>query len=61
MRVIQAVNKVEIPGPATSGTDSETPGELRFGAGRKRTRLLMADVNPFDLYVLMNGIDDAIQ
>src|ERR1700693_4478511 len=52
---------MEIPGPATSGTDRNMSRQLRLGAGRKRTRLLVAHVNPLYFLILVDGVDDAVQ
>ncbi len=52
MAVEQAVDEMQVAGPATSGADREATGEVRLGAGREGGDLLVADVHPFDVACL---------
>jgi hypothetical protein len=61
VRVIEAVDKVEISGAAAPCAYGEIAGQLGFGAGREGSCFFMADVHPLHLLVVMNGIHDAIQ
>jgi hypothetical protein len=59
--VVKAVDEVKVSGATAPGTDSEIACQLRFGASRKGACFLVADVDPFDLFIAMNGVDDAVQ
>ena len=46
--VVQAVDQVQVAGPAAAGADGELAGDLRLGAGGERGRLLVAHMHPAD-------------
>ena len=49
MTVVESVDQMQVTGTTTSGTDSQSPGEMRFRASGKRRRLFMSHVNPLTL------------
>src|SRR4029077_19242949 len=61
VRVEQTINEMEIPGPATSGADGEITRQLRLRARRKSSSLLVAHMDPFQLLIVMNRINNAVQ
>ena len=48
MAVEQAVDQVQVAGPAAAGADGELAGHLRLGAGGERGHLLVAHMHPAD-------------
>ena len=49
MTVEQAVDQVQVAGPAASGADRELAGEMRLGARGEGGGLLVPHVDPVDL------------
>ena len=45
----QAVDEVQVAGPAAAGADRELARQMRFGTGRESGDLLVPDMDPFDL------------
>src|SRR5262249_1941161 len=46
--IVESLDQVRVAGPAASRTHGKAAGQLGFGGGRKGSRFLVADVNPFD-------------
>jgi len=57
----QAVDEMQIARAATTGADGERAGKVRLGAGGEGRDLLVADMHPFDLALLANGVGYAVQ
>src|SRR4029077_9900814 len=55
------VDEVQIARPAASGADREIAGEMRLGAGRKCSDLLVPDMDPFDLSLAAYGVCQAVE
>jgi hypothetical protein len=53
--------RCKLPGQQLPAPDGEGPGQMRFGAGRKGSDLLVPDMQPLDLAVLADGISESIQ
>jgi hypothetical protein len=61
VRVVQAVDEVDVPRPGAAGAGAEPAGELRFGAGGEGAGLLMAHMYPVDADVAANGVGDRVE
>ena len=61
MGVEQAVNEVEVAGPAGAGADGEGTGEVGLGAGGEGGALLVAGVDPLDVAVLAQGLGEPVE
>ena len=48
MAIEQAVDEMQVAGPAAAGADGERPGHLRLGAGGEARHLLVAHMHPAD-------------
>jgi hypothetical protein len=59
--VEQAINEVQIAGPAAAGTHGKFAGQMCLGARRKGGDFLDPDMHPFDLPLPPNGVGQAIQ
>ena len=57
----QAIDQVEIAGPAAPGADRKLSGQVRLGAGRKSRDLLVPDMHPLDLALAADRIGQPIQ
>jgi hypothetical protein len=59
--VEEAVDEMEISGPAACGADGERASEVGFGSGGEGGDLFVADVHPLKRAVFAKGIGEAIQ
>jgi hypothetical protein len=60
MAVVEPVDQMQVAGTAASSADGQSPGEMRFRSGGKRSGLLMPDVDPLNRLIFPNGVGDAI-
>ena len=61
MRIEQAIDEMQIAGPARACADGKLAGDLRFGRGREGGDLLMPDVNLVDRLSLAQRVGEAVQ
>src|SRR5205823_413925 len=61
MAIEQAVDQVQVAGPAAAGADRELAGEMRLGAGSKGRGLFVADVNPVDAFATAQRIGESVE
>lgn len=61
VRVIQALDEMRVARAGAPGAHREPPGELRLRPGRKRGRLLVVDMDPFDAVGAMHHVDDGVE
>ena len=61
MAVEQAVDQVQIAGPAASRTHRQLPRDRSLGAGGECRRFLVANMHPVDLAMPAQGIGQAVQ
>ncbi|MDR6169968.1 hypothetical protein QE359_000997 [Curtobacterium sp. SORGH_AS776] len=61
VRVVEAVDQVQVAGTAAARTHGEVPGQLGLGGGGERGRLLVADVLPPDRAVLAQRVGEAVE
>src|SRR5262249_53976964 len=61
MAVEQAVDEMQVAGPAAAGTDGEFAREVRLGAGGEGRGLLVAQMHPRDLLLLAQRIGETVQ
>src|SRR5258708_38588653 len=59
--VVESIDQMQIAGPATSGADRQSSGEMGFCASGKRRRLFMPHVNPLQSRVPPNGVGDPVE
>src|SRR5205807_7478181 len=59
--IVEPIDQMEISRPATSGTDRQASGKVRFGACRKGCCLFMSDVNPLKLLLFANRVRKSIE
>src|ERR1700674_3965720 len=59
--VVQAVNQVQVAWAATARADSQLPGKLGLGSGRKSTYFFVAHLHPGDAFVTAHSVNYAIQ
>ena len=52
---------MHIAGPAASRADGKTSGQMCFGAGGKRCRLFMSNMNPPKLLLFSNRVCKPIE
>jgi len=58
--VEQAVDEVQIAGAATASADGEFARQMRLGASRKGSDLLVPDVDPLDLALSSQSVGEGI-
>ena len=61
MAIEKAVYEVKIAWSAAAGADRELAGQVRFGARREGSHLLVAHVNPLDFRLPANGVREAVE
>ena len=61
MAVEEAVDEVQIAGPATVSANGELTRQMRLGAGREGRDLLVPDVDPLDFALSPQGVGEAIE
>src|SRR3984893_18351125 len=59
--VEQAVDEVQIAGPAAAGTNGELTRQMRLGTSREGRDFLMADVDPLDLALSPQRVSEAVE
>jgi hypothetical protein len=59
--VEQAVDEVQVAPPATASANGEVTRKMRLGAGREGGDLLVPDMDPIDLSLSAQGIDEAVE
>jgi hypothetical protein len=59
MAVVEPVDQMQVGGTAASSTDGQSPGEMRFRSGGKRSGLFMPDVDPLNGLIFANGVGEA--
>jgi hypothetical protein len=59
--IVKSIDQMQISRAATSGTNRETSGEMRFRAGGERSRFFVPHVNPFHALLFTNRIGDAVE
>jgi hypothetical protein len=59
--VEQAVDQVQIAGPAAAGADGELTGQMRFRASREGRDLLVPNVDPVDLALSPERVGEAVE
>jgi len=59
--VEQAIDEMQIPGPAAAGADSELTRQMRFGTRRECCDFLVPHVDPFDFTVASHGVGQTVQ
>jgi hypothetical protein len=61
LAIVQAIDQMQVSGPAASGAHSQFASEMRLCACRERGGLLIACSNPLDLLASANRVRDAIE
>ena len=61
MGVEQAVDQMQVAGPATAGTHRQFAGQMRFSACGKGCGFFVAHVNPLDLLLAAQRVGKAVQ
>ncbi len=61
LAVEQAIDEVQIAGPAAPSTNGELTCQVRFGAGRESRHLLVPDMDPFDLTLSPQSVGEAVE
>ena len=59
--IVKPIDQMHIAGPAASRADGKASGQVCFGAGGKRCRLFMSDVNPLKLLLFSNRVCKPIE
>ena len=59
--VEQAVDEVEVAGPAAAGADGELTRQMRLGTRREGRDLLVPDMDPFDLTLAAKRVGQPVQ
>src|ERR1700745_4457907 len=61
MTVVETVNQVHVPGAGTPGAHCQLASQMSLSTGRERCRLLVSDVNPFDLLATPDRIRYSVE
>src|SRR5207249_1352365 len=61
VRIIEAIDQMEIAGSATSGADSQASGEMRLRAGGKCGRFFVSQMNPPNFFLLSNRFGNRVE
>jgi hypothetical protein len=61
LAIVQAIDQMQISGPAASGAYGQFVREMGLRAGRERRSFLMAYTNPLNIRASANRIRDAIE
>jgi hypothetical protein len=61
MAVEQAVDEVQIAGPAAASTNGEVTRQMRLGTSREGRDLLVPDVDPLDLALSSQSVGEAVE
>ena len=61
MGVVEAVDQVQVPGPAAARAGHQPTGQLRLGTSRERAGLLVSHVHPIDAVVAADSIHNRIE
>ena len=61
MGIEQAIDQMEVAGPARSRAYRKPAGNLRLGGGSERCHLLMPDMDPVDGLSLAQRLGQAVQ
>jgi hypothetical protein len=61
VRVVQAVDQVQVAGAAAAGAGHEPTGQLGFPAGGERSRLLVPHLHPVDAVVAADGVHHRVE
>jgi hypothetical protein len=61
VRVVQAVDQVQVARSATARAHREPAGDLRLGRGGERGGLLVPDVHPVDAVRAADRVHDRVQ
>jgi hypothetical protein len=59
--VEQAVDEMQVAGPAAACADRELTGEMGFAGGGKRRDFLVPDMNPFDLALMAQRVGQPVE
>ena len=59
--VEQAVDEVQIAGPATASANGELARQMRLGASREGGDLLVPDMDPLDFALSSQGVGKAVE
>ena len=57
----QTIDEVQIAWAATPGTDGELTGQMRLGARRESSHLLVSNVHPFDFALAPDRVGQPVQ
>ena len=61
LAIVEAVDEVQIAGPATSRADGQLSGQRGFGSGSEGSRLLMSHTHPLDAIAHPDRVGDAVE
>ena len=61
MAIEQSIDEMQISGPATARAHREFAGHMRLGTGRKGGNLFVAHMQPLNLSLATNGVDQAVE
>jgi len=61
MAIEQAIDEVQIAGPAAAGTNGELTRQMRLGTGREGRDLLVPNVDPLDLALSPQSVGEAVE
>jgi hypothetical protein len=61
MRVVQAVDQVQVAGPAAARAGPQPPGQLCLRPSRERAGLLMPHMDPVDAVVAADGVHHRVE
>ena len=59
--IVKPIDQMHVAGPAASRADGKASGKVCFGAGGKRCRLFMPDMNPLKLFLFSNRVGKPIE
>jgi hypothetical protein len=59
--VEQAIDEVQIPGPAAASTNGELTRQMCLGTSREGRDLLVPDVDPLDLAMSPQRVGEAVE
>src|SRR6267378_5867519 len=61
LTVVEAIDQMQVPGPAAPGANCQCSRQMRFGSGGKSPRLFMPHVHPLNILFYAYGVRDAVQ
>src|SRR6266436_2067760 len=59
--IVKPINQMHVARPAASRADGQASGKVSLGAGGKRCRLFMSDMNPLKLFLFSNRVCKPIE